>query len=337
MSVKSRNDNNEIESFETSLRPERWEDFIGQEKIKENIKIIITAAKERGQTHCEHLLFYGPPGLGKTSMSYLVAKELGGNLKITSGPAIEKVGDLAAIITNLSDGDVLFIDEVHRLNKAIEEYLYPVMEDFKLHLTVGKGAMARTMELKLPKFTMIAATTRLALISSPLRDRFGAIFQFDYYNIEDLKKILLRTSKILDIDIEEKAIELICERSRFTPRIANRLLKRVRDFAQVHKESKITPDIVLKTFKLLDVDEKGLEKGDRKILETIANKFNGGPVGLQLLASATNEEEDTILDIYEPYLLKLGLIERTPKGRILTMEGYKYLKIKPANQNRIFI
>lgn len=320
--------------LDSALRPKNWEEYIGQEKIKKNIQIIIQAAKKRGEP-LEHLLFYGGSGLGKTTLSYVIANTLNANIKIISGPTIEKVGDLAAILTNLSDGDILFCDEIHRLNKTVEEFIYPALEDFKLNLVIGKGPMARTMELKLPRFTLIGATTRLALLSAPLRNRFGAIFQLNYYTKEDIEKIIKRSAKILGVEIEEEAVTLLAQCSRFTPRVANRLLKRVRDFAQVEGNGIVTKEITKKALDFLEIDELGLEPGDRKILETIIKKFGGGPVGLQALAAATSEEEDTILDIYEPYLMQLGLIERTPRGRIVTSAGYKHLKIKNSKHQDI--
>jgi len=317
----------EEKKLDVTLRPTTWEEYVGQEKVKKNVKIIIEAAKKRNESP-DHLLFYGPAGLGKTTLAHLIAKEMGSNIKITTGPAIEKVGDLAAILTNLEQGDVLFIDEIHRINKLVEEYLYPALEDFKLNLVVGKGAMARTMELKLPPFTLIGATTRLALLSSPLRSRFGAIFQLNFYELEDIERILERSSKILGVKIEKEAIKLIAQRSRFTPRVANRLLKRVRDFVQVEGKEVIDSQLAKKAFEFLEIDEKGLEPGDRKILKVLIEKFEGGPVGLQALAAACGEEQDTILDIYEPYLLQLGFIERTPRGRVATRLAYEHLKIE---------
>jgi Holliday junction DNA helicase RuvB len=323
----------EDQNLDLTLRPKTWADYVGQEKIKKNIKIIIDAAKKRKEAP-DHLLFYGGAGLGKTTLAHLIAKEMGRTIKVTSGPAIEKAGDLAAILTNLSEGDILFIDEAHRLNKLIEEYLYPAMEDFKLNIVMGKGPMARTMELALPRFTLIGATTRLALLSSPLRNRFGATFQLNFYQLEDIEKIIQRSSQILGIKTELEAIKIIAQRSRFTPRVANRLLKRVRDFAQVEGKGIITAAITKSALGFLEVDEKGLEPGDRKILEVIINKFNGGPVGLQTMAAAASEEQDTILDIYEPYLMQIGFIERTPKGRLATKSAYQHLGIGyKGNQN----
>jgi Holliday junction DNA helicase RuvB len=317
----------EDEKLDLALRPKKWEDYIGQEKVKKNLKIILEAAKKRKEVP-EHLLFYGNTGLGKTTLSYLIAKELKVNIKVTSGPAIEKAGDLAAILTNLEEGDILFLDEIHRLNKTLEEYIYPAMEEFKLNIIVGKGPMAKTLELKLPPFTLIGATTRIALLSSPLRSRFGAIFQLNFYSPEELEKILENSAKILKIKAEPEALKIIAKRSRFTPRVANRLLKRVRDFAQVEGEGVITERVANKALEFLEIDQLGLESGDRRILETIIKKFDGGPVGLQALAAASLEEEDTILEIYEPYLMQLGFIERTPKGRVATKRAYEHLRLK---------
>lgn len=320
-------------TLDSALRPRKWEEYIGQERIKKNLKVIIDAAKQRKEPP-EHLLFYGGSGLGKSSLAYLVAKELKTNIKITSGPAIERAGDLAAILTNLSENDVIFLDECHRLNRVCEEYLYPAMEDFKLNLVIGKGPMARTMELKLPRFTLIGATARIALLSSPLRSRFGASFQINFYEKEDIKKILQRSANLLGVNPEPEAVNLIAERSRYTPRVANRLLKRVRDFAQVEGGNIITMALAKKAFEFLEIDEKGLEEGDKRILEAIIEKFSGGPVGLQALAAAASQEQDTILDIYEPYLMQLGFIERTPRGRLATKLAYLHLGIKyKASQN----
>ncbi len=333
--VLSKTKEKEDEVLDSTLRPKTWEEYIGQKKIKKNIEIILGAAKKRGEPCCEHLLFYGGTGLGKTSLSYLVAKELSSNIRVTSGPAIERTGDLAAILTNLQEGDVLFIDELHRLNKTIEEYLYPAMEDYKLNLILGKGPMARTMEIELPRFTLIGATTRIALMSSPLRNRFGATFQLNFYEAEDIDKIIQRSAKILGIEIYPQAVKIITKRSRFTPRVANRLLKRVRDFAQVEKEGIITKEIAKEALEFLEIDSMGLETGDRRILEAIIKKFNGGPVGLQTLAAAGSEEGDTVLDIYEPYLIQLGFIERTPRGRIATKLAYQHLGIKYEGPQRL--
>ncbi len=325
----------EDEVLDSTLRPKNWSDFVGQEKIKENIRIILTAARQRGQSP-DHLLFYGNSGLGKTTLAQLVAIEMGKEIRISSGPAIERAGDLAAILTNLNEGDVLFLDEIHRIGTTVEEYLYPAMEDYKLNLILGKGPMARTMELKLPKFTLIGATTRPALLSAPLRNRFGAIFQLNFYKPEDIEKIIERSAKLLKIEIEPDAIKIIAERSRFTPRVANRLLKRARDFAEVESDGKITKEISDRALEFLDVDKMGLEPGDRKILLALIEKFDGGPVGLQSLSAAAMEEEDTILDIYEPYLMQMGFIERTPRGRIASRLAYEHLGIKNKNtQNQL--
>ena len=335
-SVLDKKPDKEDEVLDSALRPKKWSDFVGQDRIKENIRIIITAAKQRSQSP-DHLLLYGNSGLGKTTLAQLVALEMGKEIRITSGPAIERAGDLAAILTNLNEGDVLFLDEIHRLNKTIEEYLYPAMEDYKLNLILGKGPMARTMELKIPKFTLIGATTRPALLSSPLRNRFGATFQLNFYEQKNIEKIIERSANILGIKIEPEAIKTIASRSRFTPRVANRLLKRVRDFAQVQGSGVITKEISDHALEFLEVDQMGLEPGDRKILMALIEKFNGGPVGLQSLSAAAMEEEDTILDIYEPYLMQCGFIERTPRGRVASRLAYEHLGIKNKNNQSSLI
>jgi len=322
----------EDESLDFALRPKNWADYVGQEKIKENIRIIITAAKNRNQSP-DHLLLYGNSGLGKTTLAQLVALEMGKDIRITSGPAIERAGDLAAILTNLNEGDILFLDEIHRISNTVEEYLYPAMEDYKLNLILGKGPMARTMELKLPRFTIIGATTRPGLLSAPLRNRFGATFQLNFYDTKDIEKIIERSAKILNIKVELEAFKIIAERSRFTPRIANKLLRRVRDFAEVEGTGLVTKEIARHALDFLEIDKMGLEPGDRKILTAIIDKFNGGPVGLQGLAASAMEEEDTILDIYEPYLMQCGFIERTPKGRVATRLAYEHLGL--LNQRKI--
>jgi Holliday junction DNA helicase RuvB len=333
-SLLDKNPQKEDEVLDSSLRPKTWDDYVGQGKIKENIKVIITAAKQRGQSP-DHLLFYGNSGLGKTTLAHLVALEMGKKIRMTSGPAIERAGDLAAILTNLQEGDVLFLDEIHRMHKTIEEYIYPAMEDYKLHLILGKGPMARTMELQLPHFTIIGATTRPGLLSAPLRNRFGGTFQLNFYKPEDIERIIERSARLLGISIHQDAIEIVAKRSRFTPRVANRLLKRVRDFAQVKNQGIVTRQIAQHALESLEVDHQGLEPGDIKILLALIEKFDGGPVGLQSLAAAALEEEDTILDIYEPYLMQCGFIERTPKGRIASRLAYEHLGLKKREQNLI--
>lgn len=312
--------------LDSTLRPKSWQNFVGQEKIKKNLQIILESAKKRKESP-DHLLFYGPAGLGKTTLAYLIAGEMGADIKITSGPAIEKAGDVASILTNLNEGDVLFIDEAHRLNKMIEEILYSAMESRMLNLILGKGPSARTVQLELAPFTLVAATTRIGLLSSPLRSRFGAIFKLDFYDPLDIEKILIHNAKVLDIEIAAEAVKILALASRATPRIANRLLKRSRDLAVVEGNGIITSEIGKRSLALFEIDEIGLEATDRKILETIIDKFSGGPVGIGALAAATNEERDTVEEVYEPYLMRLGLIERTPKGRIITDAGYKHLNL----------
>ena len=331
MMMKEKNNlTNEDLNFELNLRPKTWQEYIGQEKIKENLKLMIKAAKQRNEP-CDHLLFYGQAGLGKTTLAYLIAKEINQNIKTTSGPALEKAGDIAAILTNLEPNEILFIDEIHRLNKLIEEILYPALETRKLHLVIGKGPGARTISLDLPPFTLIAATTKINLLSSPLRSRFGAIFHLDYYSLEDIEKIIKRSAKILNVEINEKAIKKLAKASRFTPRTANRLLKRCRDFSQIYNNNFIDENVVEKTLNLLNIDEVGLEKNDRRLLEIIIKKFNGGPVGIKTLAAALNEEIGTIEEVYEPFLMSLGFIQRTPNGRIATSLAYKHLNLKEKN------
>lgn len=324
----------EDKTIDLALRPKTWQDYIGQAKIKKNLQILIEAAKKRGEV-CDHLLFYGQAGLGKTTLAHLVAQEMKGNIKISSGPAIEKVGDLASILTNLSANDILFIDEAHRLNKMIEEVLYPAMENRTLNIIVGKGPSARTFQIELPPFTLIAATTRIGLLSGPLRSRFGAIYKLDYYQNEDIEKIIQRSAGLLGVKIDPGAVSLLAKVSRGTPRVANRLLKRTRDYAQVVSAQSITKKIAKDSLKLLEIDELGLEPTDLKLLETIIKNFNGGPVGINALAAATSEEKDTIEEIYEPYLMRLGFLERTPKGRIVTPAGYRHLGIPCQEQKNL--
>ncbi|MCK5027019.1 MAG: Holliday junction branch migration DNA helicase RuvB [Candidatus Pacebacteria bacterium] len=316
--------------LDQTLRPHTWDEYIGQKKIKKNLKILLQAAKERGHTP-EHLLFYGPPGLGKTTLSHLIAGEMGGQMKITSGPAIDKVGDLASILTNLSPGDILFIDEIHRLNKMIEEILYPAMESGVLDIIIGKGPSARTIQLELPPFTLIAATTRVALLSSPLRSRFsGGVFRLEFYSDEEIEQIVKRSAEVLGFEIEKEALEEISKRSRFTPRTANYFLKRCRDYAQVHKKP-LNKEVVSETLKLLEIDSKGLTSTDRNVLKTIIEKFKGGPVGLGTISASLSEEVATIEDINEPYLMSLGFLERTQRGRVATDAAYAHFEMKPPN------
>lgn len=316
-------EDNEIEN---TLRPKVLDDYVGQDKVKDNLKVFIEAAKKRDEP-LDHTLLYGPPGLGKTTLSNIIANEMNSNIRITSGPAIEKPGDLAAILTNLSQGDVLFIDEIHRLNRSVEEILYPAMEDFSLDIIIGKGPSARSIRLDLPKFTLVGATTKAGNISSPLRDRFGIINRLELYNVPDLKHIVKRSAGILKIDITENGAEEIAKRSRGTPRIANRLLKRVRDFAQVEADGVITDEVADKALNSLDIDKLGLDNIDRMLLETIIKKFAGGPVGLETLAAAIGEDVNTIEDVYEPYLMQIGFLNRTPRGRTATKDAYEHMGI----------
>ncbi len=314
-------------TIDVTLRPTSWDEYVGQEKIKNNLKIILEAAMRRKEP-ADHLLFSGPAGLGKTTLAYLIAREMGGMIKTTSGPALEKTGDLAAVLTNLAPGEILFIDEAHRVNPMIEEILYPAMEARKLHLVVGKGPSARTLSLDLPPFTLIAATTRENLLSQPLRSRFGATLRLGFYTIEDIKKILNRSARILDVKATPEAVEILARAARGTPRIANRLLRRARDFAEVHGREIIDDAAARETLAMLDVDEAGLEPHDRRLLMTIIEKFNGGPVGINTLSAALSEEKGVIEDIYEPYLMTLGFLQRSSAGRIVLPAAYKHLKIK---------
>ncbi len=322
--------------LDKTLRPQKLGEFIGQEKIKKTLNISIKAAKQRGEV-IDHILIYGPPGLGKTTLAHIISREMNTNIKVTSGPAIEKSGDLAAILTNLEEGDVLFIDEIHRLNKTIEEILYPSMEDYALDIMVGKGPSAKSIRIDIPRFTLIGATTKLSLLSSPLRDRFGDIWKLEYYTYEELKKIIQRSAKILNIYIDEQSALEIAKRSRRTPRIANRLLKKIRDYAQVIGNGNIDYDICMESFEHMDIDHLGLDVTDRQILKTIIEKFNGGPVGIGTIAATTGEEISTIENVYEPFLMQIGFLERTPRGRIATYQAYKHLGYEYNNEdNKLF-
>ncbi|MFA6394263.1 MAG: Holliday junction branch migration DNA helicase RuvB [Patescibacteria group bacterium] len=318
-------------TLDLSLRPGSLAEYIGQKKIKDNLEISIMAAKAR-QEPLEHVLLYGAPGLGKTTLAHVIANEMGAGLRITSGPAIEKSGDLAAILTNLSEGDLLFIDEIHRLNRTIEEILYPAMEDYALDIIIGKGPSARTLRIDLPKFTIIGATTKTSLISAPLRDRFGMVYHLNFYEGEEIEKIVSRSAGILKVEMENEALREVASRSRRTPRVANRLLKRVRDYCEVKGDGRVDNNICSLAFDLLEVDELGLDAIDRKILEVIIDKFNGGPVGVNTLAAATGEDMDTVEDVYEPYLLQLGFLDRSPRGRIATDLAYRHLGRKKKGQ-----
>jgi len=314
----------EDQLLDQALRPKTFDEYIGQNRIKENLKVVIGAAKKRKEP-IEHLLLHGPSGLGKTTLAYLIAKELGASIKITSGTALEKAGDVGSILTGLNDGDVLFIDEVHRLNKMVEEVIYPAMENFKLDIVIGKGNSAKTLQIDLPRFTLIAATTKISLLSAPFRSRFGVSFRLGFYKDEDIEKIISRSANLLDIKIDKPAIEIVAASSRFTPRVANRLLKRVRDYAQMKDMNYIDEVLAAESLKMLEIDHKGLEETDRKILLAIAEKFDGGPVGLKSIAAAISEEEGTIEDVYEPYLMQMGFLSRTSKGRVITTGGLKHL------------
>ncbi len=319
----------EDSKVESHLRPQLLADYIGQEKLKSTLKIYIDAAKSRKES-LDHVLFYGPPGLGKTTLSGIIANEMGVNIKITSGPAIEKPGEMAAILNNLQEGDVLFVDEIHRLNRQVEEVLYPAMEDFAIDIMLGKDSSARSIRLELPKFTLVGATTRAGLLTAPLRDRFGVVAKMEFYTVEELKAIILRSAKVLDVKIEEAGAVELARRSRGTPRLANRLLKRVRDFAQVKYDGVITREVADFALDILDVDRLGLDNNDRSILLTIIQKFSGGPVGLDTLAAALGEDAGTLEDVYEPYLLMNGLINRTPRGRVATEHAYRHLDMEPG-------
>lgn len=321
--------------YDKTLRPRRMEDFVGQKKIKEQLDIFISAAK--GRSEClDHVLLSGPPGLGKTTLAGIIANEMGVSFKPTSGPAIERAGDLAAIVTNLEPGDILFIDEVHRLNRAVEEILYPAMEDFKLDIIVGKGPSARSLRLDLPRFTLVGATTKTGLITSPLRERFGVAARLEYYPEEDLGKIVKRSAKILEVNIDDAGAKEIARRSRGTPRVANRFLKRVRDYAQVKASGRVNKKVAEDALSFFEVDDKGLDKLDREILLSLIEKFSGTPVGLNTLAIAIGEEPETVEDVYEPYLMQLGLLKRTPRGRVATDNAYNHLGINQPEENQLF-
>jgi len=312
---------------EPTLRPQTLDELLGQDRVKENLSILIEAARGRGEA-LDHVLFYGPPGLGKTTLAHILANEMNVNLKPTSGPAIERAGDLAAILTNLQAGDILFVDEIHRLGRAVEETLYPAMEDYALDLTIGKGPSARSIRLQLPRFTIVGATTRLALLTAPLRARFGAVHRLDFYDDEAMEAIVLRASQILDVEIEADGVAEIACRARGTPRVALRLLRRVRDYAQVRADGVITQPVASEALELLEIDDLGLDDSDRRVLTTIIHKFGGGPVGLQTIAASISEEPDTIMDVVEPYLLQLGFVDRTPQGRVATPRAYQHLGLE---------
>jgi Holliday junction DNA helicase RuvB len=321
----------EDEPFDASLRPRQLSEYVGQNKVKDNLRISIEAAKQRGDP-LDHVLLYGPPGLGKTTLANIIASEMGVSVRTTSGPAIERPGDLAAILTNLQQDDVLFIDEVHRLARPVEEILYPAMEDWALDLVLGKGPGARSMRLALPQFTLIGATTRYAMMSPPLRDRFGSVYRLNFYDVEAISQIVARSARILEVELDDAGTLEIARRSRGTPRVANRLLKRVRDYTQVMADGTINADIAHEALTRLEIDELGLDDVDHRVLSTIIDKFNGGPVGLDTIAAAISEEADTIMDVYEPYLLQLGFLHRTPRGRVVTKAAYQHLGVKPHSR-----
>lgn len=319
--------------IEVTLRPKDFDNYIGQERLKQHIKLAISAANKRGE-QLDHVLLHGPPGLGKTTMASVIAHEMGAQIRVTSGPAIERSGDLASLLTNLQDGDILFIDEIHRLNRVVEEVLYSAMEDFKLDIMLGKGPSARSLRLDLPKFTIIGATTRTGSLTAPLRDRFGLIHRLEFYTPEEIERIIIRAAKILNVSIDKAAAAELAKRSRLTPRIANRLLKRVRDYADVNGDGIIDTNLSTKALEMLDIDDLGLDISDRRILDAIIDNYNGGPVGVETLAAVTSEERSTIEDFYEPYLMQIGLIERTPRGRKVTPKAYKHLGKTAKKSNK---
>lgn len=318
---------------DNALRPQRLNDLIGQDQVKENLAILIAAARGREEA-LDHVLFYGPPGLGKTTLAHVVANEMGVNVKVTAGPAIERAGDLAAILTNLRQGDVLFIDEIHRLGRAVEEVLYPAMEDFSLDIVIGKGPSARSIRLKLPRFTVVGATTRLALVTAPLRARFGAVYRLDYYDLDAMQAIVTRAAGMLKVEVAEDGVEEIARRARGTPRVALRLLRRVRDYAQVRADGVVTSRVAKEALDLLQVDPLGLDDVDRRVLKTIIEKYGGGPVGLNTIAASISEEQDTIMDVVEPYLLQLGFLDRTPQGRVATKSAYEHLNLPYSEEGQ---
>ncbi len=329
--ITAEDDSQEVE-IEVTLRPKDFSNYIGQEKLKENLKLAISAAQKRDEP-LDHILLHGPPGLGKTTMANVIANEMKSQIKVTAGPAIERAGDLASLLTNLQNGDILFIDEIHRLNRIVEEVLYVAMEDFKLDIMLGKGPSAKSIRLDLPHFTIIGATTRTGDLAAPLRDRFGLINRLDFYNEAEIEKIIKRSARILNVKIDSSAAKELAKRSRLTPRIANRLLKRVRDYAEVNSNGVINIDLSHKAFQLLDIDDLGLDLADRRLLRAIIENYNGGPVGLETLAALTAEERSTIEDFYEPYLMQIGMIERTPRGRKVTPKAYSHLKITYSDKN----
>ena len=325
------------DQLDQALRPRTLSDLIGQDRVKENLEILIAAARQREEP-LDHVLFYGPPGLGKTTLAHILANEMSVNIKITAGPAIERPGDLASILTNLRAGDILFIDEIHRLGRVVEEVLYPAMEDFSLDIIIGKGPSARSIRLKLPHFTVIGATTRLALVTAPLRARFGAVYRLNYYELEAMQAIVARAASVLDVQTEPEGVDEIARRARGTPRVALRLLRRVRDYAEVRAEGVITRPVAQEALDLLDVDPLGLDEMDRRVLRTVVEKYNGGPVGLSTIAASISEEPDTIMDVVEPYLLQLGFLERTPQGRVATRQAWEHLEVPYTKdgQSRLF-